>query len=68
MASVSTLQFKRNRKAIETILGELSQGVTTEAKARVYLASIGLTETSINALIADALDGSGKLESVDGQV
>jgi len=64
MASVSTLQFKRNRKAIETILGELAEGKTSENKARVYLASIGLTQTSIDALIADALDGSGKLESM----
>lgn len=64
MAGVSTLQFKRNRKAIETILGELQDGKTTEAKARVYLSSIGLTETSIEALIADALDGSGKLETM----
>jgi hypothetical protein len=64
MAGVSTLQFKRNRKAIETILGELQDGKTTEAKARVYLSSIGLTETSIDGLIADALDGSGKLETM----
>jgi lambda family phage portal protein len=68
MASVSTLQFKRNRKAIETILGELAEGKTSENKARVYLASIGLTQTSIDALIADALDGSGKLESISGEV
>jgi hypothetical protein len=65
MASVSTLQFKRNRKAIETILGELAEGKTSENKARVYLASIGLTQTSIDALIADALDGSGKLETIE---
>jgi len=68
MASVSTLQFKRNRKAIETILSELAEGKTSENKARVYLASIGLTQTSIDALIADALDGSGKLESISGKV
>ena len=68
MASVSTLQFKRNRKAIETILGELTEGKTSENKARVYLASIGLTQTTIDALIADALDGSGKLESISGEV
>lgn len=64
LATASTLQFKRNRKAIETILAELSAGTTTEAKARVFLSSIGLTTESIDALIADAMDGSGVLELV----
>jgi len=65
LANASTLQFKRNRKAIETILGEVTAGTTTEAKARVYLGSIGLAAPTIDALIADALDGSGKLESME---
>lgn len=65
LANTSTLQFKRNRKAIETILSEVSAGTTTEAKARVYLGSIGLSAPTIDALIADALDGSGKLESME---
>jgi hypothetical protein len=65
MAEISTLQFKRNRKAIETILGELQRGEVSEAKARVFLASIGMTERSIDALIADALDGSGRLETLE---
>jgi hypothetical protein len=65
MAGLSTLQFKRNRKAIEVVLGELAEGKTTEQKARVYLSSIGLGQSSIDALITDALDGSGKLESVE---
>lgn len=68
MAALSTLQFKRNRKAIETILGELAAGTTTEQKARVYLASIGLGQSSIDALIQDALDGSGKLETVEADI
>lgn len=58
LANSSTLQFKRNRKAIEAILNELANGETTEAKARVYLGSIGMRQESIDALIADALDGS----------
>lgn len=66
MAAVSTLQFKRNRKAIETILQELSSGTTSEQRARVYLSSIGMTTQSVDALIADALDGSGKLETLEG--
>lgn len=65
MAALSTMQFKRNRKAIETILGELQDGKTTEAKARVYLSSIGLSQATIDALITDATDGSGQLEQVN---
>jgi len=64
LANTSTLQFKRNRKAIETILSELSAGTTTEAKARVFLSSIGLTTKSVDALIADAMDGSGVVEAL----
>jgi hypothetical protein len=67
MAATSTLQFKRNRKAIENILSELQAGEISEAKARVLLSSIGLVEKNIDALVADALDGSGKLESMEGQ-
>jgi lambda family phage portal protein len=65
MAGLSTLQFKRNRKAIEAILGELQEGKTTEQKARVYLSSIGMGQASIDALITDAMDGSGKLETTE---
>jgi lambda family phage portal protein len=67
MANTSTLQFKRNRKAIETILNELAQGTTTEARARAYLSSIGLSQASIDTFIQDALDGSGKLEAVEAE-
>jgi hypothetical protein len=67
LANTSTLQFKRNRKAIETILSELSTGATTEAKARVFLSSIGLTTKSIDALIADAMDGSGAIETMEAE-
>jgi hypothetical protein len=66
MAALSTLQFKRNRKAIETILTELQEGKVTESKAKTYLSSIGLSPQTIDALIQDSLDGSGKLESIDG--
>jgi hypothetical protein len=57
MAGLSTLQFTRNRKAIKKILDELASGVTSEAAARVYLGGIGLAQQSVDALIADALDG-----------
>jgi lambda family phage portal protein len=65
LAAVSTLQFKRNRKAIESVLAELAEGKITEAKARVFLGSVGMAQESIDALIADSMDGSGKLESVE---
>jgi len=57
MAGLSTLQFNRNRKAIKKILEELASGETSEAAARVYLGGIGLALSSVDALIADALDG-----------
>jgi lambda family phage portal protein len=65
LAAVSTLQFKRNRKAIESVLSELAENKITEAKARVFLGSVGMAQESIDALIVDAMDGSGKLESVE---
>lgn len=68
MASISTQQFNRNRKAIEKILAELTSGETSEKKARVYLSSIGLLESTIDTLIEDALDGSGKIEAMNGKV
>ncbi len=55
---LSTLQWNRNRKAIQKILDELTNGTSTEAAARVFLASLGMREESVSALIADALDGS----------
>lgn len=58
MMGLSTLQFKRNRKAIDSTLNELASGQISEAKARVFLASIGMAQESIDALVTDALDGS----------
>jgi lambda family phage portal protein len=67
LANASTLQFKRNRKAIETILSELSTGATTETRARAYLSSIGLAQATVDAFIQDALDSSGALESLEAE-
>ena len=58
MAGLSTMQFTRNRKAIKKILEELASGETSEQAARVYLGGIGLTSASVDALIADATDGT----------
>ena len=52
------MQFTRNRKAIKKILEELASGETSEQAARVYLGGIGLTLASVDALIADAIDGT----------
>lgn len=57
-AGISTMQWNRNRKAIQKVLQELADGVTSEAAARVYLGGIGLTDKSVDALIADAMDGT----------
>jgi lambda family phage portal protein len=57
-ADMSTLQLTRNRKAIKKILQELASGVESEVAARVYLGGIGLQQATIDALIADAMDGT----------
>jgi lambda family phage portal protein len=57
-AGISTLQWNRNRKAIQKVLDDLANKVTSEAAARVYLGGIGLADASVDALIADALDGT----------
>ena len=57
-AGLSTLQWNRNRKAIQKVLEEFASGQTSEAAARVYLAGIGLQQQSIDVLIQDAADGT----------
>jgi capsid protein len=58
MMGLSTLQFNRNRKAIAKTLNELASGAISEAAARVFLSSVGMSEASVQALIDDAKDGS----------
>jgi hypothetical protein len=58
MMGLSTLQWNRNRKAIEKTLDELASGDMTEAKARVFLGAVGMSQASIDALVADAMDGT----------
>ena len=58
MMGLSTLQFNRNRKAIAKTLEELATGAISEAAARVYLSSIGMSADNVQALIDDAKDGS----------
>lgn len=63
MAGLSTQQFRRNRKAIDETLTQLAAGEITETKARVFLASIGMAQESIDMLVADALD-DGSVDSL----
>lgn len=57
-AGISTLQWNRNRKAIKKVLEELASGESSEQAARVYLSGLGLAQSSVDALIADATDGT----------
>ena len=57
MKDMSTLQWRRNIKAIDETLDKLAAGDISEAKARVLLASLGMAEASIEVFVMDALDG-----------
>ena len=57
-AGITRQQWNRNRKAIKDVLDEMIAGTTSEAAARVFLGGIGLSPASVDALIADANDGT----------
>jgi lambda family phage portal protein len=57
-AGITRQQWNRNRKAIKDVLDEMIAGTTSEAAARVFLGGIGLSQASVDALIADAKDGT----------
>jgi hypothetical protein len=57
-AGITRQQWNRNRKAIKDVLDEMIAGTTSESAARVFLGGIGLSPASIDALIADAKDGT----------
>jgi hypothetical protein len=58
MAGLSTLQFSRNKKAIQRTLDDLIAGNISEVAARVFLESIGMNIKNIQLLIEDAKDGA----------
>jgi lambda family phage portal protein len=58
MSDLSRQQWVRNRKAIEDILAEFIAGTASEAKAKVYLQSLGLTDATASMLLTDASDGT----------
>lgn len=53
MGGLSTLQFRRNQKAIRETLQQLQNGEITEGEARVFLSSIGMTDPNIDKLITE---------------
>lgn len=61
MMGLSTQQWNRNRKAIQKTLDELVAGTMSEAAARVFLSSVGMSPANVDALIADV--GDGKLDT-----
>jgi capsid protein len=52
-ANISRQQLVRNNKAIDDAISKRSTGEWSDARARVFLSSIGLTEKTINALLDD---------------
>lgn len=55
---LSRLQWNRNRKALDDILSGLADGSMSSAMATAQLAMIGLSQQNIQAIIADATDGT----------
>jgi capsid protein len=55
---LSRLQWQRNRKALTDVLNGLSDGSMSPALAEAQLAMIGLAQKNIDAIIADASDGT----------
>lgn len=55
---LSRQQWNRNRKALTDVLNGLTDGSMSEALARAQLAMIGVSDANIEAIVADASDGS----------
>jgi capsid protein len=55
---LSRLQWTRNRKALTDVLNGLSDGSMSAALAQAQLSMIGLSQKNIDAIIADASDGT----------
>jgi lambda family phage portal protein len=55
---LSRLQWNRNRKALTDVLNGLSDGSMSAALATAQLSMIGLSQNNIDALVADASDGT----------
>jgi lambda family phage portal protein len=55
---LSRLQWNRNRKALTDVLNGLSDGSMSAALATAQLSMIGLKQANIDAIVADASDGT----------
>jgi lambda family phage portal protein len=55
---LSRLQWNRNRKALTDVLNGLADGSMSSALAKAQLSMIGLTQPNIDAIVADASDGT----------
>lgn len=55
---LSRLQWNRNRKAIADVLNGLTDGSMSKALAQAQLSMIGIAQKNIDAIIADASDGT----------
>ncbi len=64
---LSTLQWNRNRKAIQKTLDELKNGIITPAVATEFLKSVGMPQESIDVFIEDAMDGEIDTELPDDE-
>lgn len=55
---LSRLQWSRNRKALTDVLNGLTDGSMSIALAKAQLSMIGLSDKNIEAIVADASDGT----------
>lgn len=55
---LSRLQWQRNRKALTDVLNGLADGSMSVALAKAQLSMIGLSDKNIEAIVADASDGT----------
>lgn len=58
MAGLSRLQYKRNKKAIDEILAAVASQSISDARASTELSMLGISQVTIDELIADVKDGS----------
>lgn len=57
MSNLNRRQFQNNQKAITDLLNALIDNTMSEARVRVGLSALGLSQESVDMLIADAKDG-----------
>ena len=68
MMGLSTQQWNRNRKAIQKTLDELTNGTMSQAAAKVFLSSVGMSPANVDLLVADASDGTVDAQLPEAEV